>query len=1237
MLRSVLSFCLLSAFCLPAFAQTDRGTITGTVADPAGAVIAGAAVEARNTGTGALYRVAASNTGNYTIAQLPAGDYELTVTEMGFKTYIRGGLVVQAAQTIRVDALMEVGSATESVTVTAEAPLLRTESGELSNTVATKTMNTLPLLTVGQNSSGIRNPFNLVALLPGAFFQPSPSFVGPSVKINGSPGGSEKVLIDGMDGTNIVGQGANQQNQPGMDAIQEWTVQTSNYAAEFGQAGSAVMNVTMKSGGNDYHGSAYEYFQNDILNAGQPFTVQSGNPTEHVRPTVRRNDYGFTLGGPVIIPKVYDGHQKTFFFFNWEQFRQSQNVLSSALSVPTDAYRMGDFSAALTAAGNRNIGTDPLGRDIIANTIYDPLSRHFAPSGEAVTDPFPGNRISPSRFDPVTLRVQSLIPKPFCIGGPPCNAAGVVQNWQNAEHTNRITQAPSIKVDQTLGPNDKLSFFFSRTYTDNANGYGIDGAPQPISGEFGAAIYAHRERLNYDHTLTPAMLLHLGAGYDQNYLGRPAITPDYDPCQGLGLCSQAFSRPATFPRMTGLADTVAGGASFGGPPGRADDAYTTVDAIANLTWVRGNHTFKFGGSGEFQGSYSININALSGSYGFSPAQTAMPYLVNTSSGSSVANIGPYHVGLPYASFLLGRVDSAQINPASRARFGKRQLGFYVQDSWKVTRRLTLDIGLRYDFSTWYKEQYGRAPNLAPTLANPTAGGHPGSVIYQATCGCNFARNYPFAFGPRLGFAFQVNSKTVLRGGFGIAYTGTGVAQVFGSASGDATAANQFSPSSVPGDPLMILGQGVTLNGQPLTADRIKWPNFSAGYYPIGGVLPNAGPQYYDQNAGRPARQYQWSFSIQREVTPNLVVQASYVANHGVWWPTYVGQPLTNYNYLSSNILNQYGVDLNNPDDLRALVSPVGSAGAGRFRNQLPFSNFPLTATVAQSLRPLPQFTTINLINPPLGRSWYNSMQLTANQRLSHGLQVDFGFTWSQAMDTYAGTPDVQNRGLAKSRANTDQPLVTRIGFTYTVPQFEWAPKALAIVASDWMFNGFLYYASGTPLAAPTANTTGYASGLAQATSANLTFQTASHQYRTGEPLYLTDLNCHCFDPNKDFVLNPAAWQNPQPGDFGGPTYTNDFRGQRRPVENLALGRLFRFGETVNLQIRMELNNVFNRTYPNNPSLTNPQRPGVCRLPDGGTGACSQPGLQIVSGFGSISASRTAYPPRAGQIVARFTF
>jgi hypothetical protein len=291
------------------------------------------------------------------------------------------------------------------------------------------------------------------------------------------------------------------------------------------------------------------------------------------------------------------------------------------------------------------------------------------------------------------------------------------------------------------------------------------------------------------------------------------------------------------------------------------------------------------------------------------------------------------------------------------------------------------------------------------------------------------------------------------------------------------------------------------------------------------------------------------------------------------------------------------------------------------------------------LRPFPQFTSIGLVNPPLGDSWYNSLQLTANKRFSSGLQFDFGFTWSKSMDTFGGTPDVENRALAKGLSSLDQPLVTRIGFTYTLPK--WGPKGVSYAIRDWMFNGFLYYASGTPLAPPTANTTGYASNLTQATIANLTFQAATRQVRTGQPLYLQNLDCHCFDPNTQFVLNPAAWANPAPGQYGGQAYYGDFRGERRPVENFAFGRQFRVRERMRLNIRAEFTNVLNRTYLNNPAISSPtispQTAPVCKSATGGNGSCTQPGQQIVSGFGSIGTSSVQYPPRTGQLVAQFTF
>jgi len=324
-MRSFLLLAGVFLFALSTFAQTDRGTITGTVSDPAGAVIAAAPIEAKSVTTGAVYQTASSATGNYTIAQLPAGAYQLTITVAGFKKFIRTGLVVEVAGTLRIDAALEVGAATESVTVTDVVTQLKTEGGEVSHNVSTDTLNNLPILTLvgaaagigAANSLGnIRNPLSAVQLLPGARIT-----TDTIMRINGMPSNSQSINVEGQDATNGFFKQQNQINQAGVEAIQEVAIQTSNFAAEYGQAGGGYFNYTMKSGTNQLHGSGFDYFVNEALDAGLPFTDKGTTNAlkdgQHVRNPLRQNDYGFTLGGPVKIPKIYDGHDKTFFFFSF--------------------------------------------------------------------------------------------------------------------------------------------------------------------------------------------------------------------------------------------------------------------------------------------------------------------------------------------------------------------------------------------------------------------------------------------------------------------------------------------------------------------------------------------------------------------------------------------------------------------------------------------------------------------------------------------------------------------------------------------------------------------------------------------------------------------------------------------------------------------------------------------------------------------------------------------------------
>jgi len=554
-MRTRASIALLFLVALGAFAQSDRGTITGTISDPAGAVIASAAIEAKNVATGAVYQSASSATGNYTIAQLPAGNYELAVTVPGFKRYLRAGLQVEVAGTLRIDPTLEVGSATESVTVEAAAPLLKTEGGEVSHNIATQTLDDLPILTLtGAARSGgslttlgnIRNPLSSVQLLPGA--QLSTDNI---LRINGMPSSSQSINIEGQDATNGFSKMRNQVNQAGVEAIQEVAIQTSNFAAEYGQAGGGYFNYTMKSGTNQLHGSGYDYFVNEALNAGSPFTdagaINSSKAGQLVRNPLRQNDYGFTLGGPIKIPKIYDGHDRTFFFFSFEQFRQSAFTSNTQAIVPTLAQRNGDFSAALSSICN---GPDPAGQMVCLNEIFDPNTQKTVNDAQ-VRSPFANNTIPMSRMDPTAAIIQNMIPLPSTTGLINYTAPG----YSNFRHTT----IPSLKVDQNLSAKMKFAAYYSatKTYSPQANGF-----PQPFTALQPQDALAQTVRINLDTTLTPTLLFHIGAGYLQtsNPQGAPASSQSALFPQGVPFTDSNF-----FPDLAGMSSALGGGWSGGGP------------------------------------------------------------------------------------------------------------------------------------------------------------------------------------------------------------------------------------------------------------------------------------------------------------------------------------------------------------------------------------------------------------------------------------------------------------------------------------------------------------------------------------------------------------------------------------------------------------------------------------------------------------------------------------------------
>src|SRR5215467_7695482 len=493
------------------FAQSDRGTITGTVSDPAGAVIANAAIDVKNSETGVLYQTTTTSTGNYTIAQVPPGPYQMTVTAPGFKTYIRQNIVVEVAQVVRLDVGLEVGAASESITISEQVSLLKTESGELSHEIQAQHLVDLGLLGIGgtfSSSQGLRFYQAEVALVPGASAPGSGFIFG--LRVNGSPNGTQRTQIEGMDGTNQInsvqaGTGAS------VDAIQESAIQTSNYAPEFGSVGGGLFNITMRSGTNQYHGAGYDYLSNEAFDGTTPFvnTLQR----------IRRNDYGFNLGGPVLLPKIYNGKDKTFFFYNREQYRESFTVNDTYITVPTAAYRTGDFSGAMTTA---NLGTDPLGNTIREGMIYDPLTVQNV-NGQLVRTQFPNNVIPSARFDKVALAIQNLIPNP--------TNGNSALNYLPSFPNDRVTTNESVKIDHLLSSKVKLSGLFltnasASQYSQSLNG--SEGLPPTITATRGTFSRSQQWRLNFDYTLSPTLLLHVGAGILQYLLDDHSPTTNFN-------------------------------------------------------------------------------------------------------------------------------------------------------------------------------------------------------------------------------------------------------------------------------------------------------------------------------------------------------------------------------------------------------------------------------------------------------------------------------------------------------------------------------------------------------------------------------------------------------------------------------------------------------------------------------------------------------------------------------------
>jgi len=1244
--------------------QSDRGTITGTISDPAGAVVQGAKIEVKNQDTGQVFQGGTSATGNYVIA-MPAGRYSLTVTVQGFKKYVRENLQVAVATDTRQDVTLEVGAATESVTVTEEAPLLKTESGEVSHNVSSEEADNLPVLTLNgptaflaSNGFGnIRDPLAVTQLLPGVTYSPD-----GGISVNGLPASSEAIRIEGQDATDGLWNQKTQINQSGMDAIQEVAIQTSNFAAEYGQAGGGYLNLTMKSGANQYHGSLYMYTVNEALNAGLPFTnagiTDALKDNQHIRNPERRFDYGGTFGGAIKIPKIYDGHNKSFFFFNFERYQEKQIFPGTIATVPTADYRQGNFSAAELAFFGP-IGTDGVGQTLFRNEIFDPNTTRIV-NGDVVRTPFPGNIIPASSIDPVTSKIQNLFPMPTL---PGTLSNYVIPPYSDYQHTTNW----SIKLDHQLSPTIKLSGYLSHILTFNPNNNGVQ--PTIIDQPSATNNRSTTVRINYDQSLKPTLLLHLGIGYLDTYV--PSQVPQFNE-SSLGLNGYYANY---FPSITGLSDLFAGGINlsagfFGGgnlgPNGFLQDIWDQKPtANANLTWIKGNHTFKFGGELMIEGFPDISVYRSQGIFGFSSTETGDP-----DENRLGLNAFTGLTGFPYASFFLGQVDNVNLNPPQQSKLGNHTMAFYAQDSWKVTRKLTLDYGLRYDYETLLREQYGRMPDTVFNVPNPAVGGRLGATLFEGygngRCNCAFSHNYPYAFGPRIGVAYQALPNTVIRGGFGVQYS---------QSSNNAYLSYNdtvFYALNGPGYglPFMRFSAGNPFApGNPQGNAPLTYPNFYAGVFPVavGGQLVPDSPFINIDRDARPPRVLTWSIGIQRELMRNLVFEVNYLGNRGAWW-TAPELDATDYNALQFSDLARYGLSVGSATDRNLLLTPISSpAVIQRFpwlaNPASVYAGFPTNQNLNQAIRPAPQFLGVPpFLGPPLGDTWYNALQAKMTKRFSHGLSAQGSFTWdkNEVLGTSAatqyftpGTPlinDVYNPSQNKQLAQNGAPLALVISGSYVTPGWQ-GSRIVSNLVRGWQIGTLLRYQSGALIPTPPSSNN-LLTELDRGPSNNPALWGGGNTFWNvvpGQPELLINPNKKGFDPTTQLALNPAAWADAAPGQFGSSApFYNGNRWQRQPMENISLGRNFRVGKEgkYNLQLRVEFQNMFNRLFYSAPSVggfsgANPSSaPAFSGAPVSGGTVCTAivAGCTYNGGYGFVPwVNGAGDTPRSGQAVARFTF
>ena len=617
---------------------------------------------------------------------MPVGTYHLNIELQGFGRFRQEGIRIFVGQTARIDAKLQLGNLAEEVNVVADASMLDTQSAEIASSVTSENLNALPLNFGARGNfaaASIRNPYSFVTLVPGGNIS---SY--SSLKVGGAPLNTFQIRVEGMEANNHRLMIRIDQVQPSVESLEEMTVHTSNFAAEYGQVAGGIFNLTAKSGTNTLRGSLFEYYVNEKFGSGIPFTNDGSGKL--VKPPNRRNNFGGSLGGPVTIPGVYQGRNRTFFFYTFEQFRQVETRAGLLQTMPTDRMRNGDFGEALTG---RVLATDPLGRPIMENAIYDPRTTRVV-NGQVVRDPFPNNVIPRELLDPVALKIQEIIPRATRDGNDQQLGSVVPRRYDQVDRDRQAR--PQFHERQASCPG-----YYSRYWGPHYNG--SDGLPIPVTKVRHFATSTHTVRVTYDWT-------HVADhAAEQPCRIRAPLEPGFRIARGAGVrsgCGPRSSRGGERHRLSrdrwpACSPTTGGGMSEGIADAGSLPATKKPQALVNITHSRNTHTYKAGFEWRNDIFSNPQIHGSHGAYNFTGEPTTLP-------STNGQNLGGGTVGLPYASFLLGLVNNASVSNPTDPNWQKPAVSAFVQDTWRLKSALTIDYGLQLG-STGVRVRAARSP------------------------------------------------------------------------------------------------------------------------------------------------------------------------------------------------------------------------------------------------------------------------------------------------------------------------------------------------------------------------------------------------------------------------------------------------------------------------------------------------------------------------------------------------